>query len=742
MMGDTQLLVDAVSKTCEGNNTIETYETKSNDASVGALNGPKICTFFSKYKNCRYGRNCKYKHYQQSPEHLFLENKGNKNIGFPDRIFVSKNNSSRTSLQTLSDRKFITKKVVCRYYKAGNCGKGDHCLYQHSSEITQLSKEVAEISLNAIAKKRRVPICHYFKKGKCHRGEDCKFYHQNAVKNVEGVQEMSSNDNNEKGENNVDYVDVSASEETTSIMAAFSTIEAIDVVKCQYVPHKISHGRKLHDLSNLSVHELAKIRDTEITQLKKRYPKHVASEQQSILITFEPSDPDWPFDLKSLDLEVYFPDKYPIEACKITVVLSSNNIPDMLIRYLNQSIKNWIEKRFEEVKCSSQTELMFRPFLKWFDRNLEELFICGLRMVKRDIEAKKNGIDFVPVEKLFCSTNDTHNSDSAEIVPEASAEYNLDSSEFQTKDDIIDNQTKNFSKSSILLDNSALRQGIKVLFNGLELVEGIATFSCSKLSITVHCIRCKTSCNIKCSTGKSSSSKCSKCSKAIECSFSPSMMHQFSNVAGNLHLVECQIVDINLVESCFVLDCLNCSKHITIDGLHYGQKQKRWCTSCNEKLIFSIENVKFQATSSTYIAAKNAPTKKMEKRKDPLFKEGEPLPDFGTCKHYKKSYRWLRFPCCGRLYPCDICHDEKENDHEMKFASRMICGFCSKEQPYSKEKPCSSCSGSMTSKSGAHWEGGKGCRNKIKMAKDDKHKYSGTSKTVSKKAQSTKSGKK
>lgn len=39
-----------------------------------------------------------------------------------------------------------------------------------------------------------------------------------------------------------------------------------------------------------------------------------------------------------------------------------------------------------------------------------------------------------------------------------------------------------------------------------------------------------------------------------------------------------------------------------------------------------------------------------------------------------------RFPCCGRLYPCDLCHDEKEDDHDMKYASRMVCGFCSKEQ--------------------------------------------------------------
>ena len=43
-----------------------------------------------------------------------------------------------------------------------------------------------------------------------------------------------------------------------------------------------------------------------------------------------------------------------------------------------------------------------------------------------------------------------------------------------------------------------------------------------------------------------------------------------------------------------------------------------------------------------------------------------------------------RFPCCGKVYPCDVCHDSTE-DHPMERANRMICGFCSKEQVSSTE---------------------------------------------------------
>ena len=37
-----------------------------------------------------------------------------------------------------------------------------------------------------------------------------------------------------------------------------------------------------------------------------------------------------------------------------------------------------------------------------------------------------------------------------------------------------------------------------------------------------------------------------------------------------------------------------------------------------------------------------ASTKPKKVPKDPAIRDGMPLPAFGTCKHYKKSFRWLR----------------------------------------------------------------------------------------------------
>ncbi|KAG2427243.1 hypothetical protein HYH02_014647 [Chlamydomonas schloesseri] len=123
---------------------------------------------------------------------------------------------------------------------------------------------------------------------------------------------------------------------------------------------------------------------------------------------------------------------------------------------------------------------------------------------------------------------------------------------------------------------------------------------------------------------------------------------------------------------------------------------------------------------------------------------GQPLPGLGTCKHYRHSYRWLRFPCCGVRYPCDLCHEEGAPDgHPAAWAQRMVCGFCSLEQPLGLA--CRGCgkqlAGSSSNPSGRRtrfWEGGQGCRDVRRLNKNGPHKYRGKNKTQS--AQSARVG--
>ena len=110
----------------------------------------------------------------------------------------------------------------------------------------------------------------------------------------------------------------------------------------------------------------------------------------------------------------------------------------------------------------------------------------------------------------------------------------------------------------------------------------------------------------------------------------------------------------------------------------FSLKQKAVKISFYPSFCLSIARISKFLFSDDSI--KTVELKKTKKSKDPPIKSGQALPENGTCKHYKKSFRWMRFPCCGKCYPCDKCHEDAEGGHEMEQATRMICGFCSKEQ--------------------------------------------------------------
>ncbi|KAF9360167.1 hypothetical protein BGX26_010306 [Mortierella sp. AD094] len=193
------------------------------------------------------------------------------------------------------------------------------------------------------------------------------------------------------------------------------------------------------------------------------------------------------------------------------------------------------------------------------------------------------------------------------------------------------------------------------------------------------------------------------------------------------------------------------SNHLTPAGFRQkvgrGMSSTANCRKCHARMTFSMEGeVKFvklspgdlmKASSAALeqLPLKSKLTRKNKNGLDFELKVGEPLPRKGACDHYKKSRRWFRFPCCSKIYPCHICHDEKESDsHECEYAKRMVCGHCSREQNVS-DKPCI-CGESpvkTSGGSGAFWEGGEGMRDKTRMSHKDPRKHRGSNKTVAKK---------
>ncbi|TPP66604.1 CHY zinc finger protein [Fasciola gigantica] len=244
---------------------------------------------------------------------------------------------------------------------------------------------------------------------------------------------------------------------------------------------------------------------------------------------------------------------------------------------------------------------------------------------------------------------------------------------------------------------------------------------------------------------------CARCRQSMEFVFLGLIAHAFENRLGTLHLKGCIADDVPPKRSDLSVLCTECNQTIKFNNVEPGRQQMRHCFKCHSLvgLVFSgfqLEKSKCDVVDATVTQQSktnlDTTAKELSRRlrramnsaKNPIIQDGTPLPDYGACKHYRKSYRWLRFPCCGRLEPCDVCHDLNSiDDHEMEFANRMICGFCSKEQPFSATQPCIRCSKSLSGARTAHWEGGKGCRNRVTMSRKDTKKYAQRNKTISNK---------
>lgn len=295
-----------------------------------------------------------------------------------------------------------------------------------------------------------------------------------------------------------------------------------------------------------------------------------------------------------------------------------------------------------------------------------------------------------------------------------------------------DNDASEGEADSVPTQIKPPERGILISFPHLELY-GIELLTISHLNITVKCDRCK---DIKDITGLQSQSgtasqprneSCKKCAAPWSAAFRGELMHMNSNRAGYVDLEGCTIVDMLL--SSFFPTCSECSTaHPQPVKAVRGDSQIAFCRECHHKMTFRIPEIKFLRTGASGLPLKAASGRK-KKTENLGIVAGRELPGRGRCSHYKKSYRWFRFSCCNKVFPCDRCHGESE-DHAIEMANRMICGSCSREQNY-RPKDCGICHAWLTVRPGkGFWHGGQGTRDQTKMSRKDPRKYKriGTSK--------------
>lgn len=269
--------------------------------------------------------------------------------------------------------------------------------------------------------------------------------------------------------------------------------------------------------------------------------------------------------------------------------------------------------------------------------------------------------------------------------------------------------------------------GVLLSFPFLELY-GIELLIVASLSISVKCDRCKTVADVKNVPPQKGNSpptrmeSCSKCANVMSVRYRGELMHTNTVRAGYLDLEGCTIVD--LLPSSFIPTCSECSTDYSAPGVVSvrGNTTLAMCRECHHKMSLKIPEVKFLRVSSAGVDRPERPLPRKKAKENLGIVAGQELPRRGRCQHYSKSYRWFRFSCCTKVYPCDRCHDAAE-EHPNEHANRMICGFCSREQTYRPEE-CGLCHNTLVGKKGGgFWEGGKGTRDKLRMSRKDPRKY-------------------
>ena len=92
---------------------------------------------------------------------------------------------------------------------------------------------------------------------------------------------------------------------------------------------------------------------------------------------------------------------------------------------------------------------------------------------------------------------------------------------------------------------------------------------------------------------------------------------------------------------------------------------------------------------------------------------GQTVDDETRCVHYRsaKDIVAIKFACCGRYYPCHLCHEEAETHRARQWPLRgrgtkaILCGACETELSivdYLATDRCPSCSALFNERCSLH----------------------------------------
>ncbi|GAW80368.1 hypothetical protein, conserved [Plasmodium gonderi] len=294
-------------------------------------------------------------------------------------------------------------------------------------------------------------------------------------------------------------------------------------------------------------------------------------------------------------------------------------------------------------------------------------------------------------------------------------------------DDMNINNNTNITGKSLILNNTQIKN--------------ISLYKAVMMKLQLVCNRCCNTFDVT-TTSKDSPQlvcTCANCNNSVVVEVYRNICFMENNCVCVLKFNQCSLMD--LLSTDFSVNCESCGRKSILKNVTSGKEIYINCQKCFTKLEFRYRDFSFDEIANANNAAikkideminklftKKKSTKKaiaapnnlkIEKCKNVIKVNNIEVKD-GACKHFKKSHRLFKFPCCNKIFPCPTCHDLNSN-HECGIATRVICGFCFRE--FNDDEECICQRDKKTKKGGNFWEGGKGCRNAITLSKNDSKKY-------------------
>lgn len=178
---------DCVNLNISNNEISEDVDT-ADKLKCGSTTKSRTCLYYYNYGYCKFGNNCKFKHFRKGVKNVKRAST-DKKVSTLQTAQKNKQVENQEALQSSNSGTGVTvPKENCRYFKLGDCKKGDKCEYLHSLDV--INSELSSLTLSPesqnIPKKvfsssgrsaKKRTLCYYFKKGLCNKGDDCRYYH-------------------------------------------------------------------------------------------------------------------------------------------------------------------------------------------------------------------------------------------------------------------------------------------------------------------------------------------------------------------------------------------------------------------------------------------------------------------------------------------------------------------------------------------------------------------------------------